>query len=92
MKTRRRVETRFFRFVFNPDGSGRLGVSLSKKVLRHAVARNRVRRLLREGFRLNPRWFSNTDLHVIGLEPLGKVWREWTLKDVVWQLEKVRES
>ena len=36
-----------------PDASRRLGVVASKRTFRHAVDRNRARRLLRESFRLH---------------------------------------
>ena len=46
-------------FVFycrkNSAGGPRLGVSVTRKVARRAVVRNRIKRLLREAFRLNKR-------------------------------------
>ena len=39
------------RFVANKKKAARLGVSVSKKWVRRAVKRNRLRRLLRETFR-----------------------------------------
>ena len=37
----------------NPSGQHRLGITASRKVSRNAVGRNRVKRLLRESFRLS---------------------------------------
>lgn len=37
----------------NNSGNHRLGITASRKVARHAVDRNRVKRLLREAFRLS---------------------------------------
>jgi ribonuclease P protein component len=37
----------------NPHGQHRLGITASRKVSRNAVGRNRVKRLLRESFRLS---------------------------------------
>lgn len=69
------VRTEHFHFVYNTDGSGRLGVSLSKKVLRRATARNRVRRLIREVFRSERSGVVvGCDVHVIGLDKLSKDW------------------
>jgi ribonuclease P protein component len=39
--------------ISNNLGSHRLGITASRKVARHAVDRNRVKRLLREAFRLS---------------------------------------
>lgn len=43
----------------------RLGLRLSKKYLKHAVSRNRVRRVIRESFRLNQYGLGNLDVVLI---------------------------
>jgi ribonuclease P protein component len=78
----RRFETPLFKILYGAGGSGRLGISLSKKVLRRATARNRVRRLLKESFRLCREDFASLDIHVIGLPALSGSWREIGREDV----------
>ena len=82
----KRVRTKLFVFVLNPQGRGRLGISLSKKILRTAVARNRVRRLIREVFRRNGDLFSDIDVNVLGQEELTKNWKTLTYSDVEEQM------
>jgi ribonuclease P protein component len=69
-----RFQTEHFRFFYSPAGSGRMGVSLSKKVMKNAVARNRVRRLLKEVFRTDRSGIDRFDVHVVGREELKKDW------------------
>jgi ribonuclease P protein component len=69
-----RFQTEHFRFFYTREGKGRMGVSLSKKVLRNAVARNRVRRLLKEVFREERADLTGFDLHVVGREGLKADW------------------
>jgi ribonuclease P protein component len=90
-----RFRTESFNFVYSrrkeisPDGPGsRLGVSLSKKVLRRAVARNRIRRLIREVFRTRREAFPDIDLHVIGLQPLSETWRLMNKSDIEDQFDE----
>ena len=78
----RRVQTDLFTFVFTTSGSGRIGISISKKVLRRAVARNRVRRLIREAYRHQQPTFRTADLHVIGAPRLTGVWDQLKRSDV----------
>ena len=47
----------------------RLGLSVGKKVWKHAVKRNRVRRVFREAFRLTAPELPNLDLVLIPAEP-----------------------
>lgn len=70
-----RLQTEGFNLVYNSEGSGRLGISISKKCLKRAVARNRVRRLIKEAFRTSPELRAHVDLHVIGRPALAETWR-----------------
>jgi ribonuclease P protein component len=93
----RRFHTEFFQFVYALEGKQRLGISISKKVLRRAVARNRIRRLWKEVFRLQRVDLPHLDLHVIGLLPLSKVWTGWKKHDIEdqfrqWQDELRKEK
>lgn len=81
-RTYRRFESSHFKLLYSTEGTGRMGISISKKVLRRATARNRVRRLLKETFRHHRSSLTNSDVHVIGLSGLDKVWREISRADV----------
>lgn len=81
-----------FQLFYTMSGSGRLGVSISKKVLRRANARNRVRRLLKEAFRLSELKSSTVDLHVVGLARLGEIWEELKLAALLSAFNKLGRS
>lgn len=55
----------------NERGEARLGLAISKKTVRTAVARNRVKRLVRESFRKRQAALAGLDLVVIGRRGLG---------------------
>lgn len=59
-----------FTWVESPADGSRLGFSVSRRV-GNAVARNQIKRLLREWFRMNKESFTSTDLHIIVRAPRG---------------------
>jgi ribonuclease P protein component len=77
-----KVRSAHFLFVFAKNGQGRLGLSISRRVVPGAVGRNRVRRLLREAFRRDVTAFEGVDVNVVGLASLGAHWRSLRLEDV----------
>ena len=52
--------------IRNNCGYARLGMAISKKRIKTAVARNRVKRLIRESFRLHKNELANVDVIVLG--------------------------
>lgn len=85
----KRLQTQSFTFVYSTAGSGRLGISISKKVLKRANARNRIKRLLREVFRHNLERLGGVDVHVIAAPPLRESWDSLQLKDVEGEFQRL---
>jgi ribonuclease P protein component len=58
---------KFFLVVFcvNNRGSARLGIAVSRKVSKRAVVRNRIKRQIRESFRLNKNLLMGMDCVVV---------------------------
>jgi ribonuclease P protein component len=52
--------------VRNDCGHPRLGLAISKKRIKTAVARNRLKRLIRESFRQHKNELANVDIVVLG--------------------------
>lgn len=77
-----KVRSADFLFVFGLPGQGRLGLSISRRVIPGAVGRNRVRRLLREAFRHQQQDFAGVDVNVVALGSLGPRWPTLVLGDV----------
>lgn len=62
-----RSKDRFFTVLARPGGSGatRLGMAISRRVDKRAVARNRIKRLVRESFRHHKDRLDGLDLVVL---------------------------
>jgi len=63
----RRSSDRYFTVLYRPSGraEARLGLAVAKKHLRRAVARNRIKRLIRESFRHHRQALAGLDLVVL---------------------------
>lgn len=63
----KRVADRYFTVLVkqNESGHARLGLAVSKRTAPSAVARNRIKRRIREAFRLHQREVAGKDLVVI---------------------------
>jgi ribonuclease P protein component len=62
-----RVHGKYFLIVYciNTTGVARLGIAVSRKVSKRAVVRNRIKRQIRESFRLNKDLLSGMDYVVV---------------------------
>lgn len=65
-----------------------MGISISKKVLRNAASRNRVRRLVKEAFRLSRDRFTGVDLLLVGRDPLTQNWSTLKRQDFERQFQE----
>jgi ribonuclease P protein component len=77
-KSGRRIQNEYFIAVFSPgrQGRSRLGVTVTKKVGR-AVKRNRIKRLVREFFRLNRQFLSGEwDINIIAKKQIADITSE----------------
>jgi len=57
----------------NPLGHARVGLVVSKKVSKKAVVRNRIKRQIREAFRLQQRQLGAIDFVVVAKAPLSAI-------------------
>jgi len=77
-RTARRLRGRLFLYRWQPNGLAhwRLGITVTKRVARRAVERNRLKRLVREAFRVSrPQEGPGVDLVVIALPAAaGAAW------------------
>lgn len=69
----------------------RLGMSISKKIARNAVVRNRLKRIIRESFRQSQHNMGNLDVLVLAQPGVGKVANEKLRSSLDKQWEKLIE-
>jgi ribonuclease P protein component len=62
-----KASNRYLLILATPSKSGvsRLGFVIAKKHVKHAVQRNRVKRIIRESFRLNQHQIDNNDFVIL---------------------------
>ncbi|WP_426359223.1 ribonuclease P protein component [Pseudocolwellia sp. HL-MZ19] len=69
----------------NPDNNNRLGLAIAKKRVKLAVERNRIKRLIRESFRLNQHDLPHIDIVVMVKSGTDKL----DNSEINQQLEKI---
>jgi ribonuclease P protein component len=77
-KTGRRIQNEYFIAVFSPGrhDRSRLGITVTKKV-GGAVKRNKIKRLVREFFRLNRQFLSGAwDINIIAKNQIADITSE----------------
>jgi len=57
---------------FNDDCNPRLGITVAKKKVKLAVHRNRIKRCIRESFRLHAHQLPNIDIIVVAKQGIGQ--------------------
>jgi ribonuclease P protein component len=64
----------YFTVLARPNALGypRLGLAISRKVAKSAVARNRLKRIVRESFRRHQSWLGGLDCVVMGRAGLAE--------------------
>jgi ribonuclease P protein component len=72
---------------FNTSNNPRLGITLAKKRVKHAHERNRLKRVIRESFRLERHSFPNIDIVVVGKSGLDKLSNQelFSLMSKLWK-------
>jgi ribonuclease P protein component len=58
---------------FNDEPNPRLGITLAKKRVKHAHDRNRLKRVIRESYRLQRHSLPNIDIVIVGKSGLDKL-------------------
>ena len=71
-----------FKVLVNRSGKGRIGITVPKRAIKLSPGRNRVKRLVREAFRVRRRLFCEYDLHVIARNQLGFMWRQLKIEQI----------
>jgi len=71
-----------FRIVYQFAETPKLGLSISKKSLKNSIARNRVKRLIRENFRKMKDELPPAHMHFISLPGLEAQWKMLKEKNI----------
>ena len=87
-KNYKKIKGPYFHILVEESGRGRIGISIAKKVLKRSVWRNRIRRLLKEAYRLDQARLKDKNLHFIAQPALLKHWEALKLEDVKGLLKK----
>ncbi len=88
---RRAIGDAYFRIHYAPSEQPRLGMAVSRRVHRRAVVRNRIRRQIRESFRLQRPTLRSLDFVVLA-RPASAALNRKDLRaalDQLWQRFKV---
>lgn len=77
--------------VANQENTPRIGFTISKKKVKLAVQRNRVKRAVRESFRLHAAQLPNVDLIFLPRQGLGEVDNAELTKELKYTWKKLKK-
>ena len=80
-----------FLAINNNQGNPRLGLTIAKKRVKKAVARNRIKRLIRESFRQRQHQLPNIDVVVMAKNETDKMTNEQLFKLLDKQWKKLTQ-
>ena len=75
MSHRRKHKDAYISLFYCPNhlSYARLGVSISRVKVRHAVTRNRLKRVIRDSFRLNQSQIKGYDIVAVAYKGIGNI-------------------
>lgn len=87
-----KVEDRYLLILAKPNNRdyARLGLAISKKKVKLAVGRNRIKRIIRESFRHNHEVIKGLDIVVIAGRDIAQLTREQLRQNLDEKWQKLR--
>jgi len=78
--------------ALNEENSPRLGLAVSRRVNKRAVVRNRIKRVVRESFRMNKEALSGLDIVVVARKAASEADKKELREAIDWHWRQLTEK